>query len=170
MGAAYATLAYGEFLRRGLNTTYTLGGLYTSGGPRVCEQPFAQEVLKLTTNAKATAFRIVNHEDPIPTVPPPFPPLAIFDDYPYIHIDGAWKIFPDAPPEQMASEQPHNPVAPYETLNWNAHGMWARLSYTPTDPYIRFETPPSTMKAGRTLLTQSNGGFATQIQGTRPRS
>ena len=170
MGAAYATLAYGEFLRRGLNATYKLGGLYVSGAPRVCEQPFAQEVLRLTRDAKATAFRIVNHKDPIPTVPPPFPHIPLFDNYPYIHIDSAWKIFPDGPPEQMASEQPHNPVAPYKTPDWEAHGMWGTVIVYPDWSYIRFQTPPSTMRAGRTLLTQSNGRFATQIEGTRPRS
>ena len=112
MGGAYATLAYGEFLRRGLGNIYALGDAYLSATPRVCEQPFAQMVADITSNAGITTIRIVNDGDPIPTMPPPPPPLSNPDDFPYIHVDGAWKIFTDRPPVQMDSEQPNNPIPP----------------------------------------------------------
>ncbi len=113
MGGGLCTLAYGEFLRRGAEPVFAqfdLGDLYSFAAPRVCYQPFANEVNRRTQSLNGRrSFRIVNKQDPVPLIPPPSPPLAVLEDFPFIHVGGAWRIT-DNNPEKMDYEPP--PVVP----------------------------------------------------------
>ncbi|KAI0714721.1 hypothetical protein C8Q76DRAFT_727814 [Earliella scabrosa] len=130
MGGAYCTMAYAEFLRRhgaGVPsfTQYNIGDLYSLAAPRTCYEPFASKLNAFTQRdgAGTYAFRIVNHEDPVPMMPPPPPDYQNTnpDDYPFIHPAGGWKLEDDGP-VKMADEPP--PVPPPQSIDEakaNAH-------------------------------------------------
>ena len=76
--------------------------------PRTCFNPFADQVALLTKSGGGKyIFRIVNDNDPVPTVPPES--ADQLSEYPFIHVAGAWKISSTAP-VKMADEPP--PVEP----------------------------------------------------------
>ncbi|KAK7030278.1 hypothetical protein VNI00_014295 [Paramarasmius palmivorus] len=124
LGGAYCTLAYGEFLRRQAESEfarYRFGDMYSLAAPRVCTGPFFQYVNSLTqAGGGKYLFRIVNSEDPVPTMPPPPPPLADSALYPFVHVGGAWKLLEEGP-QKMTDEPP--PVPPQSILDalLNAH-------------------------------------------------
>ncbi|KAI0336207.1 alpha/beta-hydrolase [Cubamyces sp. BRFM 1775] len=107
LGGAYCTLTYGEFLRRQSNesfTGYNFGDMYALGAPRVCLPPFANEVnLRTQPGTGRYLFRIVNHGDPVPTVPPVFG--TQLEQYPFLHVGGAWELTVDGP-SKMQDEPP----------------------------------------------------------------
>lgn len=131
LGGGLCTLAYGEFLRRAAEQVFaqfSLGDLYSFAAPRVCYQPFADEINRRTQPVSGgCSFRIVNKKDPVPKMPPPGPPLANVEDFPFIHVGSAWRIT-DNGPEKMADEPP--PVAPPSldqiVTDGADHGMSAR--------------------------------------------
>lgn len=84
--------------------------MYSLGAPRVCLEPFASNVnsLGLLRGAGKSLFRIVNHNDPITTVPPVKKDQLA--EYPFVHVGGAWEIFGDRNPIRMSDEPP--PVDP----------------------------------------------------------
>ncbi|KAI0639043.1 Alpha/Beta hydrolase protein [Trametes polyzona] len=117
LGGGLCTLAYGEFLRRDAEpafSSFKFGDVYSFAAPRTCFEPFAQEFNARTrAGGGRYSFRIVNKLDPVPTMPPPGPPLDIFfptANFPFIHVAGGWEITEDRPPQKMADEPP--PVAP----------------------------------------------------------
>ncbi|KAI0666298.1 hypothetical protein C8Q78DRAFT_994997 [Trametes maxima] len=125
LGGAYATLTYGEFLRR-LPTapfnSYDFGDLCTLGAPRTCLEPFASEVALCTspTAAKKQLFRLVNQEDPVPTVPPPVG--ASLTENPFIHVGGAWRLTGSdegGGAVTMGDEPPAAPPQPILDVIWN---------------------------------------------------
>ncbi|KAI0072054.1 alpha/beta-hydrolase [Panus rudis PR-1116 ss-1] len=131
LGGAYCTLTYGEFLRRqNLLDTFNFGDMYSIAAPRTCLEPFAAEVgQRATTTTGRIIFRIVNESDPVPTIPPRT--TDQLEQYPFVHVDGAWHIFYEKGPEPMASEQPPNsPVdpLPIPSIIWNAtdHSTYSR--------------------------------------------
>ncbi|EIW64959.1 uncharacterized protein TRAVEDRAFT_112170, partial [Trametes versicolor FP-101664 SS1] len=131
LGGGLCTLAYGEFLRREAEPVFaqfSLGDLYSFAAPRVCYQPFADEINRRTQPASGRySFRIVNKQDPVTVMPPPAPPLAIVEDYPFIHVGGAWRITGDGP-EKMADEPPLVAPPPWDQIIAAAvdHGMAGR--------------------------------------------
>lgn len=107
---------------------FSLGDLYSFAAPRVCYQPFADEINRRTQPASGRySFRIVNKQDPVTVMPPPAPPLAIVEDYPFIHVGGAWRITGDGP-EKMADEPPLVAPPPWDQIIAAAvdHGMAGR--------------------------------------------
>lgn len=128
LGGGLCTLAYGEFLRREAENVFaqlSLGDLYSFAAPRVCYQPFADEINRRTQLVNGRySFRIVNKQDPVPTMPPPGPPLANVEDFPFIHVGGAWRITDDGP-EKMADEPPPVVPPPLDQISADAvdHGM-----------------------------------------------
>ena len=94
--------------------------MYSLAAPRTCYEPFAAQVNAHTpAGGGKYLFRIVNHEDPVPTVPPPpWPLVSNVADYPYIHVGGAWQLA-EGGPSKMADEPP--PVDPQPILDiiWN---------------------------------------------------
>ncbi|KAI0714720.1 Alpha/Beta hydrolase protein [Earliella scabrosa] len=127
LGGAYTTMTYAEFLRRhaaGASsfTRYNFGDMYSFGAPRTCFEPFASRMNALTQREGSGkyAFRIVNHEDPVPMMPPPPAVLVNPDDYPFIHPAGAWKLGDDGP-IKMADEPPPVPPPSIDELKANAH-------------------------------------------------
>lgn len=77
--------------------------LYTLGGPRVGLQPLPN-LVRDSLSPQQHTWRIVSHEDPVPTIPPPPWPLT---QYPYVHYDAGMRIFEDKAPEPMQSEITH---------------------------------------------------------------
>ena len=126
LGGGYCALTYGEFLRRAADADasflqYNFGDMYSLAAPRTCYEPFAAQVNAHTpAGGGKYLFRIVNHEDPVPTVPPPpWPLVSNVADYPYIHVGGAWQLA-EGGPSKMADEPP--PVVPQSIpdIIWNA--------------------------------------------------
>ena len=169
MGGAYCTMAYAEFLRRhgaGVPsfTQYNIGDLYSLAAPRTCFEPFASQLNALTQRegSGTYAFRIVNHEDPVPKMPPPWPPLANAADYPFIHPAGGWKLGDDGP-VKMADEPP--PVPPPQSedeakANAHYHGALALKVYVLFDPtrdadvaWMGWQAMMSITRLGRRRLT-----------------
>ncbi|KAL1952246.1 hypothetical protein VTO73DRAFT_1395 [Trametes versicolor] len=139
LGGGLCTLAYGEFLRREAEPVFaqfSLGDLYSFAAPRVCYQPFADEINRRTQPASGRySFRIVNKQDPVTVMPPPAPPLAIVEDYPFIHVGGAWRITGDGP-EKMADEPPLVAPPPWDQIiaaavDHDTRGYYASWQTTP---------------------------------------
>ncbi|KAI0662461.1 Alpha/Beta hydrolase protein [Cubamyces menziesii] len=107
LGGAYCMLTYGEFLRRQSNESfagYNFGDMYALGAPRVCLPPFADEVgFRTQPDTGRYLFRIVNHDDPVTTVPPVFGTQV--EQYPFLHVGGAWELTEDGP-HKMHDEPP----------------------------------------------------------------
>lgn len=110
-------MTYGEFLRRQPSLQFRFGDMYTLAAPRVCEQPFPQEVNRRTpAEGGKYLFRIVNRNDPVPTIPPRRKDQLLA--YPFVHVAGAWELS-QAGASKLADEPP--PVDPQPTGNiiWN---------------------------------------------------
>ena len=105
MGGAFASLSFAELSIKGYGTERaSLGDLYTFGCPRVGRGDFAtplQAAVRPPQNI-GSSWRIVNNRDYVPKVPasPPYP----FSTDPFIHVDAAYKIFPDKKPKAEPSE------------------------------------------------------------------
>uniref|UniRef100_A0A0W0F800 Fungal lipase-type domain-containing protein n=1 Tax=Moniliophthora roreri TaxID=221103 RepID=A0A0W0F800_MONRR len=112
LGGAYCTLTYGEFLRRQDEpriAKFHFGDMYSLAAPRVCTPPFFQKVSELTpSGGRRYLFRIVNQDDPVPTIPPP--EKDQLQQYPYVHVGGAWELLESEGPRKMQDEPP--PVDP----------------------------------------------------------
>lgn len=166
LGGGLCTLAYGEFLRRGAEQVFaqlSLGDLYSFAAPRVCYQPFADEINRRTQPVKGgCSFRIVNKKDPVPKMPPPGPPLANVDDFPFIHVGSAWRIT-DNGPEKMDDEPPPVAPPPWDQLPADAadHGMSARdmiCAFTMlTEDHIRYSRILRQLAAHISLLSGLRG-------------
>ena len=105
MGGAFASLCFAELSIKGYDTQLaSLGDLYTFGAPRVGRGDFAKPLLAAVRPPRniGSSWRIVNNKDYVPKVPasPPFP----FSKDPFIHVDAAYKIFPDKKPKAEPSE------------------------------------------------------------------
>ncbi|THH20919.1 hypothetical protein EUX98_g8494 [Antrodiella citrinella] len=115
LGGAFCTLTYGEFLRLQAETpfnNFNFGDMYSLAAPRVCLEPFADEVnLRTQSGGGKYLFRVVNRDDPVPTIPPRTESQVV--DYPFIHVGGAWELT-DAGAEKMADEPP--PATPQTVL------------------------------------------------------
>jgi len=97
LGAAYATLCYGQFVYKGFGTANTLlGDLYTFGSPRVGHNDFASCLRAALKQPLGSAWRIVNNEDMIIRHP--------FKFWGFRHIDAMYKIFSHKLPEKGLSE------------------------------------------------------------------
>ncbi|KAH9891031.1 Alpha/Beta hydrolase protein [Cubamyces lactineus] len=123
LGGAFSALTYAEFLRRQEAETafaqFALGDLYTYGGPRSSYEPFATELNKRTREGSGKhMFRIVNSQDPVPTIPPLFADDLI--NYPFIHARGAWRITVNGP-EKMNEEPPPLPPLPVDQMVGEDH-------------------------------------------------
>ncbi|KAI0070280.1 hypothetical protein K474DRAFT_1670247 [Panus rudis PR-1116 ss-1] len=116
---------YGEFLRRpNLVQAFKVGDMYSIAAPRTALEPFSTEVSKLTNGAGGSTkytYRIVNGNDPVPTIPPRT--AGQLKDYPFVHLDGGWKIWGDKGPEKLPNERaPGKPADPLSFVGiiWNA--------------------------------------------------
>ena len=80
--------------------------MYAFAAPRVCLMPFAENFNTCTEASDGTknSFRIVNMQDPVPTLPPAF--ADQLQEFPFIHPGRAWRIKTDGPPEKMVDEPP----------------------------------------------------------------
>ncbi|KAI0336179.1 alpha/beta-hydrolase [Cubamyces sp. BRFM 1775] len=123
LGGAFSALAYAEFLRRQEVETafaaFALGDMYTYGGPRSSYEPFATELNKRTQAGSGKhMFRIVNSQDPVPTIPPLYAEDLV--NYPYVHARGAWRITVNGP-EKMDEEPPAFPPLPTDEMVGEDH-------------------------------------------------
>ena len=113
-------MTYGEFLRRESEPPFkefSFGDMYSFGASRVCLQPFAEEVKKRTLDgSRRYLFRIVNKNDPVCTVPPRTSSQQ--QQYPFIHVSGAWELAKSGP-SKMADEPPPVAPQPVDKITWN---------------------------------------------------
>ncbi|KAI0639048.1 hypothetical protein C8Q77DRAFT_28087 [Trametes polyzona] len=147
LGGALCTLAYGEFLRRREASelpflNFNFGDLYSFAAPRTCYEPYAAEFRKVALGALGrNAFRIANRHDPIPTLPPPGPPLdECFptSDFPFVHIAGGWEIGEDGGPQPIADEPPS--VPPMSLGDFTTYGVY----HDTRRYYASWQTTPHT--------------------------
>ena len=104
------TLCFGELCIEGPTTLLaSLGDLYTFGAPRVGRGDFAIAFRAAVHSPRCigSSWGIVNSQDYIPKIPAS-PPWPISRD-PFIHVDDAYKIYPDKIPEALSSEIGTNP-------------------------------------------------------------
>ncbi|KAF7353973.1 Lipase [Mycena venus] len=139
LGGAYCTLTYGEFLRRQNEVAFAnfkFGDMYSLAAPRVCAEPFAEQVnLHTQPKEKKYLFRIVNENDPIPTVPPRT--KSQLQSIPYVHVGGAWELAGSGP-RKMPNEPPQVDPQSIPELFWNAahhqvKDYYAHWTSTPHD-------------------------------------
>lgn len=154
MGGAYSSLSFAQLCIEGFGTrNASLGDLYTFGSPRVGRGDFAEPV-RATARPPASngsAWRIVNNRDYVPEVPAS-PPWPISRD-PFIHVDAAYKIYPDKVPEALPSEIGTNPywsiptaISPHCELE--LPNMVIQTDYDlDTSEYYRSLTYATTLKA-----------------------
>lgn len=105
MGGAYASLSFAELCVEGSGTRLaSLGDLYTFGSPRVGRGGFEKHLRAAVRppQCNGSSWRIVNNCDYVPKVPAS-PPWPISRD-PFIHVDAAYKIYPNESPEAQPSE------------------------------------------------------------------
>lgn len=121
LGGAYCTLTYGEFLRRQNDIAFAkfkFADMYSFGAPRVCAEPFAQQVnIHTQPQEKKCLFRIVNNLDPIPTMPPLTKDQL--ETFPYVHVGGAWELA-ESGPVKMPDEPPQVDPQSIPKSFWNA--------------------------------------------------
>ncbi|KAI0662491.1 Alpha/Beta hydrolase protein [Cubamyces menziesii] len=123
LGGALSALAYAEFLRRQerafMLALFQLGDMYTYGQPRGSYEPFAAELNKRTQEGSGKhMFRIVNSQDPVPTIPPLYADDLV--NYPFVHAKGAWRITVNGP-EKMDEEPPAFPPPPVDQMVGEDH-------------------------------------------------
>ncbi|THH30609.1 hypothetical protein EUX98_g3569 [Antrodiella citrinella] len=120
LGGAFCTLAYGEFLRRQHEQPikqFNFGDMYSLAAPRVCLEPFADQVNTRTKPGGGKyLFRVVNRNDPVPTVPPRTANQVV--DFPFIHVGGAWELTGTGP-GKMHDEPPPMTPQPVAKVIWN---------------------------------------------------
>ena len=100
-----ASLCFAELCIEGPGTPLaSLGDLYTFGAPRVGRGDFAVPFKAAVDSPQCigSSWRIVNNKDYVPKVPasPHWP----FSRDPFMHVDAAYKIFPDKKPIAEPSE------------------------------------------------------------------
>ncbi|KAI0639028.1 Alpha/Beta hydrolase protein [Trametes polyzona] len=141
LGGALCTLAYGEFLRRELEppfVEFNLGDMYSFAAPRTCYNPFAQEVHQ-RTRAGRYAFRFATAQDPVVTIPPA--PLGLDperppENFPFVHVGGAWQLEGGCAPQTMPYEPPPVPPMSVEDI-WRFQG-----NHSPENYYAGWQMTP----------------------------
>ncbi|GJJ14338.1 hypothetical protein Clacol_008602 [Clathrus columnatus] len=137
LGAAYATLTYAELANKGSNNSNAIiGDLYAFGAPRAGLEDFAipvRDAVHSGDKSKGSSWRIVNNNDFVTNVPL-LPLLSPISD-PFIHIDAAYEIYPDKPPERKPSEIGITPSLCLDPGSLPNHGpaeYYKSLVYTTT--------------------------------------
>jgi hypothetical protein len=105
LGAAYASLTYGQLCIEGFGTTNAaLGDMYTFGSPRVGRSDFSEKVKASLSppTSNGTTWRIVNNRDYVTKIPASAPWPISWD--PFIHLDSAYMIATETNPVVLPSE------------------------------------------------------------------
>jgi hypothetical protein len=97
LGASWANLTYAGLLVKGAFIGAgrgTLGDLYTFGGPRTGDNTWALDVQSTLSVAAGSIWRIVQTDDPVPTIPPAKNKLVLLPGAqgPFIHLDSGIEI------------------------------------------------------------------------------